>query len=68
MQEVAAAVTIRRGSLFGRKWLLSAASKTPRASQNFSVLSNPPPPPPGEQVCRHQPVLENERAAKKITV
>lgn len=66
MQEVAAAVTIRRGSLFGRKWLLSAASKTPRASQNFSVLSNPPP--PGEQVCRHHPVIENKRAAERITV
>lgn len=38
------------GSQFGRKWLLSAASEAPRASQKFSRLSN----------CRKHPPAHGE--------
>lgn len=48
MQEVAAALRDHAGSQFGRKWLLSAASETPRASQKFlpsqQLKKNAPPP------------------------
>lgn len=51
MQEVAAALRDHAGSQFGRKWLLSAASETPRASQKFSpsqsTEKNAPHPPSG---------------------